>query len=284
MTRTPLLWLAMLFPLAPDDPVSARLQPKTVAAWERYRDWVDAKVQRELSDPGTFLLLNTLDRRERSEVSGQLHRGEIAVRKMESVVPKGVSFEVPDGTIHHWYGVILIRDARLPDLIRFVQDYEHHAGKFKEVEKSRLLGRDGDTFRFFLRLRRTQAPITVYYNTEQSCSYRSWGADRASSHSVAEKIAELENPGTPREREKSHEDDWGFLWRLETWWRFQQDAEGITLECESLSLSRDIPLFLKIIPGVMGYINSVPRESLKNTLSSIREHVPRPGEPAPDAR
>ena len=192
-----------------------------------------------------------------------------------AVVPPGQRLEVPDGEIHHWWGAILIPNARLPELLPFLQDYGHHAGKFSDVEKSELLSRKGETFKFYFRLRRTKAFVTAHYNSEQECTYQQHSPTRVSSRSVATKIAEVENPGTPQEREKPPGNDRGFLWRLVSWWRFEQTAEGVIVECESASLSRDIPTVVKFIPGVSSYIRSTPKESLESVLVSIRNHAPR---------
>jgi len=255
----------------PMEAVAAKLKPEAVKAWEQYLQWADQKVQRELSAQNIFLIQNTLPPKERTEVADQLKAGKVVVRKMKGVVPQGRSFDVPDGAVHHWWGSILVPDVTLAPLLQFLKDYDNHAGRFVEVEKSKLLSKKGETYKFYFRLRRAKAPITVYYNTEQECTYFMHGSTRASSRSFATKIAELENPGTPQEREKSHDDDWGFLWRVVTWWRFEETKEGVIVECESASLSRGVPGFIRFIPGLTGYLESVPRESLENTLTSIRK-------------
>ena len=56
-----------------------------------------------------------------------------------------------------------------------------------------------------------------------------------------------------------------------TWWRFQQVDNGVIVECESASLSRSIPGIVNFIPGLRGYLESVPYESLQNTLMPIRK-------------
>jgi len=264
----PLLWLVLV-----PEASAAALRAETLKAWERYVGWADARVERELADPDRFLWQEYVPQADRAEIAERLRSGRVVVRRMSGVVPAGVKLEVPDGAVHHWWGSILVPDVSLAPLLRFVKDYDHHAGRFVEVEQARLLARNGETYRFFLRLRRTKAPITVYYNTEQECTYRSYGPKLASSRSVALRIAELENPGTPREREKSSDDDRGFLWRMVTWWRFKQTPRGVLVECESASLSRNIPGWLRFIPGAIGYLESVPRESIENTLTSIRKYA-----------
>ena len=160
------LVLASTLPLS-----AAEMQKETVQAWDRYMQWAQQKSTRNLSDPNVFLLQNTLPPKEKAEIWQSLNRGEMVAQRMPSVVPKGVSFEVPSGEIHHWWGAILLRNVTLERLMSFLQDYDHHAGKFSDVERSKLISKNGDRYRFFFRLRRSKAMVTAYYNTEQECLY-----------------------------------------------------------------------------------------------------------------
>ena len=263
--------LTILVVLNAGGALAATLQKATAEAWDRYFHWVDDRVQRELSDPQKFLVEDSFPPGERARVKQQLQAGQVAVRRMPSPAPKDEHFEVPGGEIHHWWGAVLVPGAKLPELLHFLQDYDHHAGRFGDVERSRLLSKDGDTFRIYLRLKRSRAFVDAVYNTEQECIYSAHGPGRESSRSIASKIAEVENPGKPSERERPPGNDRGFLWRLASWWRFQQTSDGVLVELESASLSRDIPAVVKLIPGLAGYIRSTPRESLESVLGTIRD-------------
>ena len=137
---------------------------------------------------------------------------------------------------------------------------------------SKLIGRDGDRLRVFLKLRRTSI-ITVTYNTEHTVEYRRIDAAHASARSVATRIAELADPGTPREREKLEKDDNGFLWRLNAYWRYEAWNGGVLVECESVSLSRPVPLLLRPMAGPI--VDRIARESLEGTLRSLRAMLSR---------
>jgi hypothetical protein len=273
-------WLVLSLALASQstqsDAFATVLTRATENAWNQYFAWAGQRVDRELSDPQRFLIQDFLPAAEKQTINTELERGAVVVRRIapSSVIPGGQKLEVPDGEIHHWWGAVLIPNTTLADLLPFLQDYEHHAGKFADVEKSKLLSREGDKFRFYFRLRRSKAFVTANFNSEQECTYRRHSPTRVSSRSIATKIAELENPGTPQERERPQGNDRGFLWKLVSWWRFEQTGAGVIVECESASLSRDIPTVVKFIPGVSSYIRSTPRESLESVLNSIRTHAP----------
>jgi len=96
----------------------------------------------------------------------------------------------------------------------------------------------------------------------------------ATNRSVSTKIAELAGAGTAGEREKTPGDDHGFLWRLNAYWRYEQVDGGVLIECESVSLSRSIPLLLR--PFVTSTVDRIARESLEKTLRSVKAFLIRP--------
>jgi hypothetical protein len=277
LRATPGLGLLAVFLLAlPSLLNAAELTPETAKAWDQYVQWANAKVQRELSDHNIFLIQNTLPGKEKASIQRQIGTGEIYVQRRTDIIPVGAEFGVPDGEIHHWWGTIQLRNVSLARLLQFLQDYGGHAGKFTDVERSRLISKDGNHYRFYFRLRRTKSFVTAYYNTEQECFYTLHDSNRASSQSTATRIAQLEDPGTRSEREKTPGNDDGYLWRLVSWWRFEQRGTDVIVELESASLSRDIPIFLKFIPRVSQYIRSTPKETLESVLTSIRISMAKP--------
>jgi hypothetical protein len=265
------LILLFLKPLAAADLKSAAVQE-----WNRYLQWANATVLKEEADPQIFLIQNSLPPSERAEVKRQIETGGIYVSRRAGVIPKGAHFNIPDAEIHHWWGSILLKNVKLPQLLEFLKDYNHHAGKFAEVERSRLLSVNDGNYRVYFRFRRSKSFVTVVYNTEQDCVYENRGAGRVISNSVATKIAEVEDPGTQSEREKPIGHDSGYLWRLVSWWRYEQRGDDVVVELESASLSRDIPFIVNLVPGLSHYIRSTPRESLESVLTSIRQYARQP--------
>jgi hypothetical protein len=192
---------------------------------------------------------------------------------MPGVVPSGTQFKVPKGTIHHWWGAVLVPDIKLAELLATLQDYNHHAGRFNEVERSKLLSRNGNTYKFSFRLKKSKFKISAYYNTDQECTYHPVAAHREWSRSFATRIAEIEDAGKPDGREKPVGDDRGYLWRMASWWRFQETPDGVIVECESATLSRGIPWWTDW--AIEGIIEGIARDSLESVLATVR-HYDRP--------
>jgi hypothetical protein len=237
---------------------------RTVAAWNRVVDRTETRIARELSSSAGFLASEFLPLAEKEAVSRALAEGDVFTTRLP------VDVEIPGGMVHHWLGAVLVPGAEVEDLVRWLQEYDEHDERFDDVEDSRLLAREGDRFEIFLKLRRKKI-VTVHYATKHEVVYRGHGFGRYSSVSRATRIAELLDVGTRDEREKPPGDDRGFLWRLHSYWRFQQVPSGVVVECESLSLSRGVPAAVRWI--VAPYLSSVPRESLESTLLPIRARV-----------
>ncbi len=172
--------------------------------------------------------------------------------------------------VHHWLGSLFIPNVSLDELMTWVKSYNDHEQYFEEVEASELLSKEGDVYDILLRLKRKKI-VTVHYNTEHRVEYRQHDPLRVSSKSHTTRIAQIENPGTSSERERPEGRDSGFLWRLNSYWRYKEVNGGVLVELETVSLSRGIPAAVKWL--VAGYVNSVPRESLQSTLTSIRDGV-----------
>ena len=85
------------------------------------------------------------------------------------------------------------------------------------------------------------------------------------------RIAEVQNAGSPKETVLPPDTGYGFLWRLGSYWRFQERDHGVNLECRAISLTRDVPFGLGWI--IEPIIQKLPKESLIKTLESTRQGV-----------
>jgi hypothetical protein len=174
---------------------------------------------------------------------------------------------VKGGLVHDWIGATFI-PATLSQAIGLVQNYDNHKSVYRpEVIDSKLRSRDGDNFRVYLRLVKKKV-ITVVLNTEHDVTYFPIDATRVHSRSYSTRIAEVEDPGESGEREVPPGKGHGFLWRLNSYWRFLERDGGVYIECEAISLSRGMPAGLGFV--LRPIIRELPRESLASTLDRTR--------------
>ena len=249
---------------------AAILQMRTVQSWDLYVQQTENRIAGELKEESRFLRVDRMKPADAAKVNSVVKSGNVYSERMKTLDAGGREIEVSDGMIHHWYGTIFIPGIKVDPLLHWIQDYDEQYKYFREVEKSKLLSHNGDTYRIYLRLTRTKV-VTVHYNTEHTVVYRDNGPGRASSRSFTTKIAEIDNAGTPSEKEQPVGDDSGFMWRLNSYWRFREQDGGVLVECESVSLSREIPFGFGWLVG--SYVESIPRESLESALTSIRDGI-----------
>ncbi len=138
--------------------------------------------------------------------------------------------------------------------------------------RSKLLARDGDNFKVYLRLKRKYV-VTAVFDTEYDVRYAKLNSTRAVSQSRSTHIEEIQNAGESNEHKIAPADDHGYLWRLNSYWRFEQANGGVFIQCEAISLSRDVPEGLGWAVGP--FIEQIPRESLRFTLQATRAALPK---------
>jgi hypothetical protein len=249
---------------------AAELKSNTAAAFDRYVAATEARFANELRPGGTFLYIDGMDPDARRQAYEQLKQGEILVEKLETQAP-GVSSDVPDGMVHHWVGLIFIPGATLAKTLPIVKDYDRRADLYKpDVSASRTLAHNGDDFKMFLRLHQKRF-TTVDFNTTYDVHWGSVDANKVYSNSISTRIAEVKDPAKPDGEELPVGAGHGYLWRLNTYWRFEEKDGGVYLQCEALSLTRDIPTGLGWL--LKPLVTSIPRQSLNRALGQTRNVV-----------
>jgi hypothetical protein len=175
---------------------------------------------------------------------------------------------VPNGLIHHWIALGFIPNTTLQQVLALLQDYDHHEVIYKpDVLRSKLLITEGNRFKVYMRLHQ-KAVITAVFNAEFNVSYFPLDENRVYRRSYSTRIAEVENPDRSNEREKPIGKDRGFLWRLYSYWRFQEKDGGVYVQLESVALSRRVPALLAWVVNPL--LKSIPREYLSRLLTSTR--------------
>ena len=243
---------------------AAELHEATVKAFDTY------VLAAEARSTAPFLWLDTRPAAERQRLLADLKNGQLVIERLR-VRPGGRELDAPDGMIHHWLGTVFIPHATAADAVKLLQDYDRHATIYAPtVARSRLLSQKGDEFRFSLRFVMTKV-ITVVVDGEHHARFAWFGHGRARSWIRSTRLAEVTGAGTSAERQEPEGKGGGYLWRLNSYWRFEDRDGGVYLECESVSLTRDIPFGLGWIVGP--FVTSLPRESLEVTLQTTRKKL-----------
>ena len=262
---------ALIFSLlAPCAANAEDLKPETIEAFNRYVQLTKAQINSELEGRKPFLWVESLPENRREAAYRDLRDGKVVIERL-GTLDDGKKINVPGGLIHHWIGTIFIPGATLAQTIAFEQDYDNQQQYFRpDVMRSKILERHGNDFVVELRFYKKKV-ITTVIDTTHDVHYQPVDSTHEWSQSHTTRIQEVDGAGKPFEKLEPEGHDNGFLWRMNTYWRFEEKDGGTYIESQSISLTRDIPTGLGWMIGP--YVNSVPRESLTFTLDRTRAAI-----------
>jgi hypothetical protein len=251
---------------------AAELKPEAAHGFDRYVHLTEQRMRTELRPGGAFLWVDGLPDTRRSDVYTRLQSNEVVTGRLETR-DSSSQFHTPGAMIHHWVGTVFIPGVSLQQVLALLQDYDHHAEYYSpEVVKSKTIEHTGGDFKVYLRLKRKKI-VTVVLDSDYDVHYEQLDASRAQSSSYSTRIVEVDHPGEASERQVPPGKENGFLWRLNSYWRFSEKDHGVYVQCEAISLTRDVPAGLDWLIGP--FIESIPRESLEFMLQSTRDAVSR---------
>jgi hypothetical protein len=266
--RILLVWLVFALHAAAVSP-----RPAATEAFDKYLKLTQAATDEGFRKSGRLMRFDRMPDNVKASAFALLRKGEVLIEPLRTPGENGREIKAPDALIHHWLAAVFAPGATLQQAIALVQDYDNHQNIYRqEVVRSKLLKREGNEFEVFLRISKKKV-ITVTLNTVHSAHYYPVDATREYARSYMTRVAEVEDAENPDGPEKATGKDHGFLWKLASEWRFEQRDGGVYVECESVTLTRDIPIGVGWLIG--SYVKSVPRETLLNMLTATRKGLSR---------
>jgi hypothetical protein len=237
---------------------AARLSPSAERAYEIYVANLESRLVRQHARPETYLAVDTPDAGDRRLASSDI--------QVEPV--NGGTWQVPGALLHHWRGTALVPHATAAEMFAVLRDFSHFPRHYApQVVSARALTDDGQTATLAIRFKE-QRVVTVVIDGEYKVESRLSGSDRGYSVSRSLHFWQVDNPGTAQERRRPEGQDDGFLWRLNSYWSFTRVRGGLQMECEAVSLTRDVPIGLGWL--VTPIIGNLPREALEFTVRATR--------------
>jgi len=191
--------------------------------------------------------------------------GKVDVTRMTVTDDSGREVHVHDATIQYWRGAVFIPQVTLARLLDVLMA---EPPRQPDVLAARILSRDGDRLSVRLRVvRRTL--LTVVYDTEHDMLFHRESSRIATSRSVMTRAVEIMDAGSASEHVRPAADDRGFLWRLNSYWWYEERPNGVLAVLDSLTLSRDVPAVLRPVAGPV--IHRVAVESVTAALEGLRD-------------
>ena len=252
---------------------AAELSPATAAAFDRYVRLTEGRLEDERAGKLPFLWLDRLPAAQQREARARMLRGEVVVRRLTE---GDEANQFPGALRHHWIATTVLRGVTLDRVVDLMQGYDRYQTVYQPaVRRSRLVVRDGDRFTVSLQLYMKKM-ISVVLNTDSTVMYLPVSRTQVQVRSRSTRIAEVEDPGEPGEREAPVGNDRGFLWRFNNYCAIDERQDGTYVQCESLSLSRNTPFGLGWLIGP--FVTSIPRESLTFTMEAMRRALTESGD------
>jgi hypothetical protein len=265
------IWVGAALLAAAVAPTQLRPEPPAgaTAAFDSYIGGVEARLAREhaATNESSSGFMAPVD-------CSRLRQGQLIV---EDLTPGGGK-DVGGGLLHDWRGTGFAPGAKAADFERVMKDFGGYPQRFSpQVVRARVLTQQGDRYQVTMRVRQhhilTVVLDTTYDVTFSRADPRGANASRGYSTSRSTRVAEIDAPGTAHERALSPSEDHGFLWRMNTYWSYEERDGGLYMQVESVSLTRSVPVGLGW--AIAPFIESIPRESLEFTLRSVRTALRR---------
>jgi hypothetical protein len=245
--------------------VAAQPTPEATAAFNSYVERVEGRLDAQHRSGDSFLAPVDWAR---------LRQGELIIEQLTA----GAGTELPGALLHDWRGTAFIAGGKAADFERLMKDFNAYPKVYPpQVLTAKVLEHDGDHFQATMRVRQKHV-LTVVMDTTYDITFGrpdpgSFAAQRGYSTSRSTQIAEIDSPETPHERALGPGEEHGFLWRMNTYWSYEERDGGLYIQIESVSLSRSIPTGLGWLIGP--FVESVPRDSLEFTLRATRDALRR---------
>jgi hypothetical protein len=266
--------------LCPTELVAADLGEQTVKAFDGYVALSEQRMRRDEDHPNDFLYIETLPKDQYDSILSTIEHGGVYVQQVHTRDSKGDSIDVPDGMVHHWVGDVFIPGRSAASVLGVLRDYDDFKNIYSpEIVRSRLISRDDhDDFKVYLRLQKASI-VTVTLDTWYDIHFTPVGKDSGYSRSASTRIQQVEDAGTPSEYRDPAGHDSGYLWRINSYWRYQQRDNGVIIEWESISLSRDVPFLVAWFVNPL--IRKIAREAVQDMLTATRKAVVAEKSPPP---
>ena len=227
--------------------------PAAVSAFNAYVGKVEAGLAQQHQSPAGFLV---------AQNEQLLRQGQLVIEPVTPVTGSAL----PGALLHDWRGTAFIPGASGAEFERLMKNIGAYPTYYApQVLSARILTQQGDHIEALMRVRQHHV-LTVVLDITEDITFGRLDPRHGYSLSRSTRISEIDSPGSSSERVLSGEEEHGFLWRLNTYWSYEERDGGLSIQIESVSLTRAVPSGLNWI--IQPFIEKIPRESLEFTLRS----------------
>jgi hypothetical protein len=182
----------------------------------------------------------------------RLLHGDVIIEPLSA----GARGDLPGALLHDWRGTVFIPRATAAEVIA-----------------ARITAEPGaNHLQTWMRVRQKHV-FSIVLDASYDVTYARGNRSNGFSASRSTHIFEMSGTGTEQEHPLTPAEEHGFLWRLNTYWTYEERDGGLFLQVETVSLSRDIPAGLGW--ALRPLLESIPRESLESATTSPQQSPAR---------
>jgi hypothetical protein len=244
-------------------PACAVAEPPAAAvvAFNSYIAKVEARLAQQHRSQHGFLA-QVGSNAQTSESEARLRKGEQIIERLTP----STDADLPGAMLHDWRGTAFAPGATAADFEWLMKDYGAYPRTFSpQVVQAKVMAQLHDSLQVTMRVRQKHV-ITVVMDTAYNVNYGRLDAKHGTSISRSTQIKEIGAAGTSSEHALNANEEHGFLWRMNTYWSYEERDGGLYMQIESVTLTRSIPNGFAWI--IRPFVESIPRESLEFTLHS----------------
>jgi hypothetical protein len=233
----------------------AMAEPTAAAtsAFNSYIDKVEAGLAKQHSAANTFLAAPMTAQEE-----SLLRQGQLVIAPLTPLTGS----PLPGALLHDWRGTAFVPGAKVADFERLLKDISAYPTFYSpQVLQASVLSQQGGQLQALMRVRQKHV-ITVVMDITYDIRLGRLDAQHGYSVSRSTKVSEIDSSG----HAVAPGDEHGFLWRLNTYWTYEERDGGLYIQIESVTLTRSVPSGLGWV--IQPFIEKIPRESLEFTLRS----------------
>lgn len=223
--------------------------PAAISGFNTYVSSVESRLSWQHRSANSFLAPAGSS----SQTDARLRNGELIIERLTPATGSALH----GALLHHWRGTAFVYGAKAADFERLLKDFDDYPRYFApDVLQAKSLSKHDENFLVWMRLREKHV-VTVTLDSTYDVSFGRLDTTLGYSTSRSLRISEVNAPAGALN---------GLLWRLNTYWGYEERDGGLYIQIESVSLTRSIPSGLAWAVGP--YVERIPHESLEFTLRS----------------
>ncbi len=247
--------------LASSPILSAQLDPETSKAWDQYIQSVQSQMQQRATGAAPFLWIDEAPGRRDA-----VRQGQTLVQPAQKDSPA----KVGRGLVFDWTGAVFFPNTTIRHIFKILNQFDRYDQFYNPaVVSAKLLEDTGRTQRFSV----VVSDKTAFINTTIESEYSSETIclDQRHCYNIiySTRIQQIENYDSPEEHKLPPDE--GFLWRLYSIQRYEEQDGGVYAELETIALTRDVPIELRWL--IRPVLRHLPRNSMLGTLQKTRSAV-----------